>query len=412
MTSKPRIFVADDNAAGLDYFRVLAEKEGWQFTGYATDLESFLNRALMSDADVLLVSSVFLAVMGERDRRSLRAENPGRVIIALTETDDFHELKAAVRAGARDCFNVNGPTELIASLIYEYYTESATNRNLFAGQADMVIGPEKPKIESPAGARVAAFCGADGGTGKSFLALQAAAMAVVHAGAKTCLVDFDLLCGTLSGIVGEAAPGDRTMADLAEVIEEIKPTHIESLIREHSGGFSMVCGPAPGLVGAAGLADAVLGPLRETFDAIIVDLPSNPPPDLLSKFIGVFFVVVNPDTASAKSARPMVSMIESRGLDTEIAAIVNRSDRMDSLKTAEIARLSGLDIAAEIPEDDGAGRLFDLKGKVLANSPGLAVIRGLVPAVQRIKDFEELIRPKRFSMPEEWRPPWAVTRDA
>jgi Flp pilus assembly CpaE family ATPase len=242
--------------------------------------------------------------------------------------------------------------------------------------------------------------------------LQAAGMAGVHAGAKTCLVDFDLRCGSLSGIIGASAPGDRTLADLVDVIDEIRPLHIESLLREHEDGFSVICGPAPDFIGRAGFVDAVLKPLREMFDAIIIDLPPNPGVEILSRYIDIFYVVANPDTASAKSARSMGALLNGNRDEADITCVINRCDRADALKTDEVKQLSGLDIAAEVPEDIGAGGLFDKKGEVLADSPGLAVIRGLVPAVQRIREFEELKRAKRFALPDGWRPPWAATPDA
>lgn len=406
MTFNPRIFLADDNAGSFEFFKTMSQSAGWTIAGYASDFDSFINRAPQSDADLLLVSAGFLAVTSEADRRVLRDGRPGRVILAITDSEDYLELKAAVRAGARDCVTAGDNIAATASLLYEYFSESIAAREVSANRAILSECVEPPAL---IGARTAVFCSADGGTGKTFLAAQAAGMAAFHADAKTCLIDFDLRCGALSGLIGGDAPEIRTLDDLESVIDEIKPAHIENILREHAAGFSVICGPAPRLDGAAGFAEKILEPLKDMFDVVIIDLPPNAYIDFSAD---MFFVVVSPDQTSAKCARAMSKHVQITGNGSDISAIINRCDSPGALKAEEIARISGLEIAAEIPEDNGAGELFGSRGDIFAGSTGLALVRSLVPAVQRIRDFDELKRMKRRTFPADWGLPWAANKDA
>lgn len=405
MISKPRIFLADENRQSFDFFKCLIDRQGWAIAGYAEDFESFISRAPQSEADVMLVSAGFLGVMNARDRRTLKSDMPGRIILAITDSDDFAELKAAVRAGARDCLNAADQSESSAGVIYEYFAEAASAKDRVDGRA--VFNEDVQRLSVSSG-RVFAFCGGDGGTGKSFLAFQAAGMAALHAGAKICLIDYDLRFGALSAVIGDSAPGVRSLADLADVIDEIQPFHIESLLREHDAGFSVICGPAPELADRVGLLANIVEPLKEIFDAVIIDFPPNPGSDFPAALVDVCFIPVTPDRVSACCARQMALVIGAANENAEIIGIINRSDRTGALKPAEIARLSGLKIAAEVPEDEGAGLLFDSKGKPFAASTNLSVVKGLVPAVQRIKDFDELSKPNRLPLFSEWRPPWVA----
>jgi Flp pilus assembly CpaE family ATPase len=397
-SSGPRVFIADDAPDTFEFLTsAVAGGDGWVKAGEARTLDAFLQKAADVAADVWLVSSAFLGLMSKEDLRRAISANPEGIIIAVTDSKDYAELKAALRRGARDVIVGGASAEEARELVETHYAENVKRRELRSLQAPIADAESsfEGDRETAAGeGYIAMITGADGGTGKSFIAAQLAGICARHAKAKTCLVDLDCMFGSLAATL-ELANTGRSIIDLIQVAEELEPGQVESVTVNHPAGFSLVPGPT---VNNAGdfhnlkqiPLGKILGILRELFEVIICDIPQSLCDAEVIKITDAAYIVATPDKTSAHCAGLLGQRVPGSRL------ILNMADRRGAFSETKMAEMCGLPVEATVPEDIGAGRLFDKDGEVLAARTNLAITRSLIPVAQRCRHFEELVTEKRF----------------
>lgn len=400
--NRPRIFLAHPKAAVVASWRhMLPDDYGWQVTGETTDLESLSMAITRPDIDVFLVATAMLALLPRGARNIATLGNPLALVVACAESPDWVELHAALDRGACDVIVPGEQPEIWQARVYRRYSETWERQRLLEQRAeisapavtDLPVLPEQTKR-----ATTVMVCGGDGGTGKSFLSLQLAGMLSYHAAARVCLVDFDVAYGALGAALRQTDSHDRCLTDILPVLPELVWQHVASIVQVHPAGFSWLAGPAVGSAESDvyGLPNKLIEVLAEQFDVVIIDWPAPGPDVAAAALFDQTFLVLTPDRASAACARSLAARLGPPGQESRLAAIVNRCDRPGALKIAELERLSGLPVASAVPEDAGAGLVFDRDGAVLAERTELAITRSLVAAAQRIRPFDELVRPRRF----------------
>ncbi len=395
------MLLADDNETTFSsMLSLIGETNGWTVAAGARDRDGLMAAGLAVDADVCVISEGLLAVLDVGERRALAAANPGAVTLAVADGEEYDNVKRALRLGARDTLIVKPETvEENRALIEQYFAESRARRELMVRQAEFSL--ELPALEQVSGT-VAVICGADGGTGKSFIALQLAGILARHAAAKTLLIDGDILFAGLTRKLGDGISTETGLPDLTTVMGEITAELIARVACDHPAGFSFLAGPVSNEtrdnMGLEILTE-ITREARGCYQAIIIDLPAGSVPTGVLEEADIIFTVMKPDAVSAGCARCLAGRTDSGDeAGARWYGLVNGDDRPDALPEAELARLSGLTIAASLPQDNGAGRLFDREGIVLADRTDLAVVRAIVPAAQRVINFEEFA-PRRGVFP-------------
>ena len=397
----PRVLLADDDEITFALMlSLIGETNGWTVAAGARDRDGLMAAGLTVDADVCVISEGLLAVLSKSERQALAAANPGAVTLAVADGEEYDNVKRALRLGARDTLIVKPETvEVNRALIEQYFAETRAKQELLVRQAEFSM--ESSAVERVSG-KVAVICGADGGTGKSFIALQLAGILAKHAAAKTLIVDGDIL---FSGLTRKLAGGVSTetgLPDLTTVMGEITAEHIARVAGDHPAGFSFLAGSVSNEA-RDNIEPTILAEIsraaRGCYQAVIIDLPAGRIPKGVQDEADFIFTVMNPDAVSAGCARCLAGRTDSSDeAGARWYGLVNRDDRPDALPEDELARLSGLPIAASLPQDNGAGRLFDREGIVLADRTDLAIVRSIIPAAQRIINFEEFA-PSRGTFP-------------
>ncbi len=353
------------------------------------------------DIDIFLISTSFLALLPRAVKSAAGLGNPIALLIGAAEVRDWTELHSALDRGACDLVLPDEHPGVWQARIYRRWAEAKDRQRVLNSQDELNSEAQSDQAdESPAGKGVirVMVSGADGGTGKSFVALQLAGMLSHHAAARVCLIDGDLRYGALGGHIRRPDNHDRSLADIVPVLPELRWHHIASVIQTHPLGFSWLAGPVETGEGADAVAllTGLLTVSAEHFDVIIVDWPAPGPTAEIAVLFDQVWVVMTPDRSSATCARSLATNLAVSGGPLCAAAIVNRSDRPGALKLSEVERLSGLQAAVSVPEDTGAGILFDRDGTVLAERTDLAITRALVAVAQRIRPFDELAQPRRL----------------
>jgi Mrp family chromosome partitioning ATPase len=392
------VYIADDGLETCEFLRDAIETgTGWSVAGISRCYEDFITDK--PEADVWLIGSAYLGLTPPEKLRGAAIANPRTIVLAITDTGDYAELKAALRRGARDVVVCDGPKEEIRGLIEDHYYENKRRLELLERQ--IVFGAEdKParaenESETSRG-HVAVITGADGGTGKTFVAAQLAGLAAKHGGAKTVLVDLDMECGALGSILGLSGVAKRALADLAGVADELTAEHVESVVFTHPYGFSFAPAVLSRQSSCAGEIPVarVIDFLKDLFDVVICDTPAAILDTGLTQVVDCLYIVAAPDRVSAECAARLGRKFPQGKL------IINMCDRKGAAAAEKMAEATRLEVAAAIPEDVGAGRLFDAEGVILADRTELAIVRSLVPVAQRCRDFAGFSAGRR---PSIWR---------
>ncbi|MFA5867441.1 MAG: hypothetical protein WC891_05705 [Actinomycetota bacterium] len=388
-----RVFIADDAPDAFEFLKAaVTGGDGLIMAGEARTLEGFMEIANEALADVWLVSSAWLGLLSKSELKRTMAANPEVIIIAVTDSKDFAELKAALRRGARDVIVLGASAEEVRTLIQTHCEESVNRRELtnLQAPAGMADGVASDGRDFTAGEScLVLITGGDGGTGKSFIAAQLAGIIAEHAKVRTCLVDMDCLYGSLTATLGASDSGPSLM-DLVQVAEELEADQIANVITEHRAGFSLVPGAA-----ACSCAEydsetgkvpvrKILRILKTLFDVVICDIPQVLCDAEILEEADDVYVVATPDKTGARCAGILGRRIDAGRL------IVNLADRRGAFPPAKMAELCGMPVEAAVPEDAGAGRLFDKDGEILAARTNLAITRSLIPVAQRCRHFDQL----------------------
>ncbi len=190
--------------------------------------------------------------------------------------------------------------------------------------------------------------GAGGGVGAS---LVASGLALRHArhGSSPLLIDLDAYRGDLAGAWG--VPGDRTLADLGDVVDEIDTQHVGMVAHRHPTGVHLVLAPPSGADNAFTTDGALRRLIRACADFAppIVDLGSG----LMDRGESIardatVVVVAAPTVASARRTRGCEEMMRSWGVRRSLV-VLNRGSLRDELSTRAFARAIGRPVVAEVP---------------------------------------------------------------
>lgn len=185
------------------------------------------------------------------------------IVLAVSEmtTDTFN---SAMQAGARVVVSTQ-PTldELQTSISTAAEWSRSMRRHL---DSSLAGGPLPGR-----GGTVIAVSGAKGGTGATTLAVH---LAVVASGARrtVCLVDMDLQGGDVPSYLD--LTHRRSIADLAEVADDLNPTVLSDTLFVHPIGPHVLLAPAEGERGeevTERVARQVLASLRSRYEILVVD---------------------------------------------------------------------------------------------------------------------------------------------
>jgi hypothetical protein len=200
--------------------------------------------------------------------------------------------------------------------------------------------------------RVVAVVGAKGGVGTSLLALLLAREFARRA--PTCLIDLDLRNGDLAAYC--AARPRRSVADLADVGENIGQREIDEASFPVSGGIMLLAAPKHGEVGEAmgePQVRRVIQATRYQYAAIILDCGSrlDDVQAAALDFADEVLVVATPDIPSLRAARRLHESMERLDIarSTPLSLILNKVNRKAEIQPSAAGRLTGIAIGMEIP---------------------------------------------------------------
>ena len=189
--------------------------------------------------------------------------------------------------------------------------------------------------------------GAAGGCGTTTLA-TGVALSVVRGGAACLLLELDLVRGDLAGAFG--VPGDRTIADLEVVSDELSASHVRAAAYPHRSGMKVLfapggSGPGPWDRDRTARLVAAAGECGQT----VVDAGGGWSESVLGAVqAGVRPVVVMPATrGGARRAATIAQHLPADGRGVLVLSRVRGSNEL-GMRAAE--RIVGLPVIGELPD--------------------------------------------------------------
>jgi pilus assembly protein CpaE len=162
---------------------------------------------------------------------------------------------------------------------------------------------------------------------------------------------------------------NRSIADLAERIEELDSDLLSSVMTAHGSGVKVLLAP-PRPEGAESLLarqaveegesrsaiEAILGTMRDEFDVVVADMWSwiDDLSLILFDAAALIILIVTPDIPAVKSARlflELASKLDYSG--DKLILVVNGADRRGSLQVDQIEKAI-MPVTVEIPLDERA----------------------------------------------------------
>lgn len=290
----------------------------------------------------------------------LRVDSPGAGVVLLRHRLEVAVLAQALRSGVRDVVQADDQGALAEAVrrseSLSAQLGAAASEQGFAGHVVTVFS-------------------AKGGVGKTTIAVNAAAY-LATSGAKTLLVDLDLMFGDV-GICLQLPPttsimdlvamsGHLDAQGLRSVVESHEPTGMDVLVAPHD--------PADADRVPADLVSELIRIARTQYDYIVLDMPPSMPEHVLGAFdLSDLLVLVSTlDIPAIKNLRLAINTLDVLGAPQQNRLLVlNRAD----LKVG----LSAKDVEAALQYPISLGLPNALSVPAGAN-------RGVVLAVDDMKD--------------------------
>jgi pilus assembly protein CpaE len=286
-----------------------------------------------------------------RDIRHPAASGRTKSVLVVAEELNVPVLREAIEMGASGVFGWPEERRDLAQVIARL--------------------PSEAPLKDAGRGRVIAVYGARGGAGATFIATQLSAT-FADSGRSCALVDLDADFAGLTVALGVGQEdGPRTIADLAPVMGELSPDHVEGALYRHPRGFGVLLGP-PEFVEPEGfppgLYQGVIGLLAGSFEVIVLHLPRVAEGIVRTgvAMADLVLLVATLDMFSLYGARRAMASLGLNEPPGRCRLVLNRLGR---------AAVTAQDAQRVLDLGDWVGVRFD-------------------PVVKRAQDRGELLRPK------------------
>jgi pilus assembly protein CpaE len=288
----------------------------------------------------------------------------GATVFVVSPRETTEALRLALRAGARG--------------FYLWPEE----REALARQAERAHRPRPADRVRPG--RVVSVYGPRGGAGVTFLATNLAA-ACADRDARVALVDLDPSYGDVAAALGvDGNGGTASLADLAPVLDELTPEHVDRTLHAHPRGFrALLAPPEPGRpLPPSGVA-AAARTLRSNFDVVLLHLPRalDETTRAALEESDRILVVVTLDVVGLRDAKRALGFFGAAGVREACRLIVNRAVRGEVVPE-DAERVLGLAPEVVIRFDRQVGRALN-RGELVAGRQGPAA-RAIAVLARRV----------------------------
>jgi pilus assembly protein CpaE len=322
-------------------------------TGVAfTDLLALRDHLLASVEDDTLVLGVGVL---EADAFAiadyLRVHRPGLGVVLVRDEVTTPLLQEALRAGLLDVVDRRDIRGLQAAIKRSANLAAArsTVREQTPGHVPLPAVAPGPTRRG----KVVTVFSAKGGSGKTMLATNLAAVLADRGRRQVCIVDLDLAFGDVA-IAMQLFPA-RTIADAVPLNGAIDAGAVAAMLTHHSAGLSAIVAPTEPSTSESihpSLISHLLDVLRDEFDYVVVDTPAGFGDEVLAALdvSDLITLIVTPDVPALKTLKiTLETLIELSYSREKFRLVLNRSDAKVGISHAEVEKTAKMTITGLIP---------------------------------------------------------------
>lgn len=258
---------------------------------------------------------------------------PNRKLILLLRSHNFHLLREAMRLGAADVLLIPDELDRLGELF-----------------ADVLLLSEEASTGGRG--RALAFFRAKGGSGATFLAVNAAVVATELVKGKVLLIDGNLQTADVAAALN--IKGERSVVDLAPVLDELTPQHIADVCVHHASGVDVLMAPPVPNVGdvlAPEHMAMIVRVAQRAYSAVIIDCP--PPTDprcpAILRAANRPLLVTTADSPALFAWRRVYPLVGDLG--GRLGMVVNLTTPKIEFNLKEFSEWMQLKLVAEICQD-------------------------------------------------------------
>lgn len=366
---KIKVLIIDDIAETRENLRKLLSFEpGLEVVGAAPGGTEGIQLAQELEPHVVLMDINMPDMDGITATKKLLQKVPSTQVVMLSVQGETDYLRRAMLAGARDYLTKPASADELVNTIqrvFEMGKSQSGGRQTVQSQAS-ASGSTERKQRRRTGDLVAVFA-PKGGVGGTTIAVNTAIalQQMIADEGKVALMDSHLQFGDV-GVMLNLRP-DRSIADLAQRIDELDSDLLSGVMTAHGSGIKVLLAPpspesAESIVSTQQESDgvpaleAILATMQENFDVIVADMwgwIDNVSLTLLDA-AKLIILVVTPDIPAVKSARLFLEVADKLDYSQEkLVLVVNGTDRRGGLRAKQIEKAM-MPAAVEIPYDERA----------------------------------------------------------
>ncbi len=332
---------------------------------------------------------------------------PTAQVVMLSVQGETDYLRRAMLAGARDYLTKPASADELVNTIHRVFEMGKTQvGGVGTREAEAARRQPVEEREQREKARTVVFFSPKGGTGCTTIAVNAAVALQEQLGdeRRVALLDGNLQFGDV-GVMLNLRP-DRSMADLADRVQELDRDLLSSVMSAHGSGVKVLLAPPRPEAGESLLAnpveegsqsaiEAIMDRMRDDFDVIVADTWSWVDDVSLTLFdaASLIVLIVTPDIPAVKSARLFLELTDKLDYGVEnIVLVVNGTGQRGSLQVGQIEKAM-MPVTAEVP--------FDERSALAAANRGVPVVvrdrnRPMAKAIIRLSEtiHERLLAPE------------------
>ena len=397
-----RVLLVDDVAETRENLRKLLSFAGdIEVVGAAASGLEAIELAQECQPDVVIMDINMPGMDGITATEVILQKVPTTQVIVLSVQGESDYLRRAMMAGARDFLTKPPSGDELMSTIRRVYETGKRRVPMMAP-----VQPSMPTAVAAAGAgsrdgKIIAVFSPKGGTGCTTIAVNLAIALQRISGSthKVALVDTNLQFGDVGVMLN--IPASRSIADLADNIDDLDSDLLSSVMSGHGSGIKVLLAPPHPEAAESILASKldehtggnlmlkkVLDLMCREFDFIVVDMWSRVDAVALSVFdaAALIVLVVMPNIPSIKSARLFLEIASKLNYPTEeIALVVNGVDRRTGIRVEQIQQAL-LPVTAQVPLDEQEALMAANKGvPFILHDQNRPIAQGILQLAERVQ---------------------------
>lgn len=329
-----KVFIVDDHEATVQTISSLLRlEEDFEIVGTSGDGITAVDQVAALAPDVVLMDINMPRMDGITATEVIHAKSPEVAVIMLTGEADQELLRRSMNVGASYFLNKPVSPDELFNALRRSYEQAQLRKQHYVRSVPLPEGP------SGSGTVIALFS-PSGGVGRTTIAVNLAIALQRVAGKPTALVDLSIPFGDV-GVLLNARPDSRTIADLVGKFGEAEARDLEGLLIQHASGIRALLAPPSPEAGELITADDVrkiLLVVRSRFTYVVVDTyPSYGDPMIaVLEAADIILLPMTLELTSVKNGRVFLELAHKLSIDHKVKLLVNRSDTVQGIKLADV----------------------------------------------------------------------------